>query len=131
MGSKKHNNLNWEIYRSRVEPTILSPIGRNAAGQCYENLRETDDPTLLKDALKLLQERDDLVIMPWISAPYGTVRGYGLYERQEAEQLKARAKHEGWDFPRPGPIYDRQILEAWIRSLDRPAPTRKCIESRL
>lgn len=131
MENKGHHNPNWEIYRSRTEPTILSPIGRNAAGPCYENLRMTDNLTLLRDTLKLLQEGDDIVIMPWISAPYGTVRGYGVYKRQEAEQLKARAKQEGWDSPRPGPIYDQMILEAWIISLDRPAPTRKSIESRL
>ena len=122
---------NWEIYRSRTEPAILSPKGRNAAGPCYESLRETGDLTLLKGVLKLLQEGEDLVIMPWISAPYGTIRGYGIYERQEAKQLKERARQEKWDFLTPGPIYDQKILEAWIGSLGHSVPTRKSIESRL
>jgi hypothetical protein len=134
METEAQKQLNWEIYTSRVEPAILSPIGRNASGPRYASLRETTDVQLLKNTLRLIQEEsqktgNEQVIMPWINVPYGTIRGYGIYCLQEAQAIKDKAKQEGWGFPKPGPIYSRTILEEWIMFIEHPEPTG--IESRV
>ena len=100
-----------ELYESRTEPSFLK------TRKAYINLRTCKDlQTLAKtqDFLKNLSESKDgeYVLLAWLSPPYGLIVGYGAYPIQEARQITNRyKKEEGWTFPQPGRIYDRQVIE--------------------
>lgn len=107
---------NWELYQTKKETGFLRVSTRENHPPSYINLRTCRDKRILgrleQLLKKLLRERgEEYVIVPWISAPFGAVRGYGVYTRKEAEEYGKLSKAERWGFPRFGRIYDL----AWLR----------------
>ena len=111
------NNANvmqdsWQLYRSRIEPAEVKD------GREYLNVRTcTDVERLQRLEATLRKHHQDAVLVPWISPPFGVIKGYGIYARREAERLQHRAEREGWGFPRPGKGYDLEWFCTVLGSL--------------
>ncbi|MBS3121621.1 hypothetical protein J4434_01935 [Candidatus Woesearchaeota archaeon] len=71
------------------------------------------------DLHKSSEEGIEHVIASWISPPFGIVIGYGIYTKNEAEQLSKKSQEERWGFPDFGLVYDKELLERKIEKLER------------
>src|SRR3989344_4545479 len=100
----KHNEE--EIFFKRIEPKILKQSGSSYSEE-YINLRTCVDIHILGTLENELSVSgiEDPVIVPWISPPYGIVRGYGIYSREDAKSLSKQAEDEHWVL-QFGRIYD-------------------------
>lgn len=104
---------NRDLFGRRIEPPSLTDKNTKQ----YANLRTTKDIILLQGLLSYIQKfGTDYVVVSWISPPFGVVRGYGVYTREEAGHLAERSKKERWGFPRFGSIYDKDRLEEMVHS---------------
>ncbi len=110
---KERENL--KLFKKRKEPPLLS-IENNGD---YINLRTTDNVSLLQNLLIYLKQQfgADYVIASWISPPFGIVKGYGTYTKEEAQYLSELSKKERWGFPKFGSVYDKGRLEEKINKL--------------
>lgn len=115
-------NNHYELYKGRNEPTCLN----NGSG--YINLRECVDVAVLRKLEAELQSLNpDAVVVPWLSRPFGSIEGYGMYLRPSADALIRRAQSEHWPDPVPGRVYDL----AWIiRRLERCSETTVATNTR-
>src|SRR3989338_1238493 len=105
---------NIELYERRSEPADL----RDPITGKYINLRTTKDVALLEGILSdLISMGPDYVLASWISPPFGVIKGYGTYPKEEAESHAKQSQSERWGFPRFGYIYNREKLEAKIEKL--------------
>ena len=92
---------NWKYYHKRNEPSIV----KNNSG--YINLRSCRDIEIISQLEAILRgHSEEAVIIPWLSQPFGTIEGYGLYSKKEASDIVKLAKKEGWVHPNIGHIYD-------------------------
>jgi hypothetical protein len=108
-------NNHYELYAKRTEPTCL----KNCLG--YINLRECIDvSTLRKLEAELQSVGDNTVVVPWLSRPFGSIEGYGIYLRPAADKLIQQAQSEHWPDPIPGRVYD---LDWIIRRINRCSET--------
>lgn len=108
------NKSNVNLFQSREE----LPETKDQSSDKHINLRTTDDISVLESVLHQLQQKGEgYVLASWISPPFGIIRGYGVYTREEAQVLSRRSQDEHWGFPRFGSIYDKERLERRIEKL--------------
>lgn len=122
---------NMVLYETRKEPDFLRPIGRNALGPIYVNLRTTEDVGLLRRTLACLEgqfarEGKEHVLLTWFSEPFGRIKGYGIYTKEEAEELQRRQEEERWETPHVSYIKDVGLLRVWIEKKEK-----RSLEARL
>ena len=107
-------STNIRIYQRRIEPKCLK------SSDNYINLRVTDNVAILVEILDELKTRGpNYVIASWISPPFGVIKGYGVYEKEEVMKLSDASKRERWGFPRFGSVVDQERLEGRIEKLKR------------
>ena len=114
------NEINYELYKNRIEPVVLSRLVSDRLNLIYyPSLREIKDKNILNGLIKELKKYGrDYVIISWISPPYGRIVGYGLYQTKEAKQILEKSQKEKWGFPRIGRLYDKKNLEDRIELLN-------------
>ena len=109
-------NDNYEIYKSRREPKVLTNLRRGDV-PTYPPIRTMKDEKVIESLIKQLNSLGrNYVLMTWISPAFGRVVGYGVYSKYRAKNISERSKNEDWGFPMIGSKYNINDLE---RKLNR------------